>query len=450
MELYGWDMVYGASVDIINKQLTQQAASLITTFHYVHQDSDLGGTVTLNGQFGAWTVLDGQDSLIQIRLPIQQATMQLDGQGLAPLLNGTNYQIGTPFDVSGTSLDLQLALSFRVSSQNPAVHELVFDFVANGDGTGGNGIDVLNLNDPAKKVPGGALASLFETAFKELLAANRDKISFIFASVMMQQSANDFAKPLYCDFYFAKPVGGGTAFFNILALTTKSDGSGLDPKVDPAFIGRSDVNMYLAFSKDILLQHYVLPMLPGAMQAAIQVAASNRMNPSTPGVVNAASFQYDANNHVINGAKIDLFELKSFSITMPSSMTQLDTLSIAVQDDHLLTTMKGEYTNYPALVDYNASYHTPLTYSAASKSFVTQPDPSPVQGITGLGSMLDPSAEIMQDGVKDLVGVFFNSFVTAFNLSMQFQIPVQWSGVGDQFQLVQAGLSGNVYLLGKS
>ncbi len=214
--------------------------------------------------------------------------------------------------------------------------------------------------------------------------------------------------------------------------------TGLDPKIDPMLAGNPSANMYLAFSKDILLQAYVLPALPGVFQKAT--------NQNTT----AASFQFDAANHAITGSKIVLLQfndVRQFNDILPVTLTEFN---LSVQDNLLMSTMSGSFFDMPAFVSYSASYHTPVTFVAASSAFVTQADPNPGKNIETGPNVTDPGGLAIQGVISESVKSFFDAFVTAFNLSMQFQIPVHWNGVGNGFQVVQAALNTNVFLQGKS
>ncbi|NJO87343.1 MAG: TULIP family P47-like protein [Lewinella sp.] len=127
MNLYGWDMAYGASVELINRQMALQSQTLITDFNYQRTQTD-GSVLSLSGQFGPWSVIDGNNNLITVRLPIKQGYLSLTGS-LADWLSGTSYQAGQHIDVSGVFVDLQMSLNFKVSPQDPNVHQLVFDLV---------------------------------------------------------------------------------------------------------------------------------------------------------------------------------------------------------------------------------------------------------------------------------------------------------------------------------
>lgn len=93
MELYGWDIVYGATTDIINAQLLTQMSKIITSYNYDHNDVVNGIEVKLTSNFGAWAVTGGENSIIEITMPPQQATMALAGTNADTLLKGSPYKM---------------------------------------------------------------------------------------------------------------------------------------------------------------------------------------------------------------------------------------------------------------------------------------------------------------------------------------------------------------------
>jgi hypothetical protein len=456
MELYGWDIVYGATVDIINQQLAIQAQSLLTTFNYDRTDAADGLTFNLSGNFGNWTITGGQDSLIEITMPIAQGRISFAGAN-----NDTSH------DLSGVAVKVNLPLSFKVSAQNPDIQVLVFDFVAKGDGEiTAEDIVITGLNDPAQKLKDTTITGIFKQAFRELLTANRSKISYEFASVMLTGANNNWAAPKYASFYYSKPENSNTAYFHILAMAYKDNANGISPKLDPILFSDSGANRYLAFSKDILLHSMIQPGLPDAIDAAIYPNDKNIAHPFVHGVQTSSHgstppdvFQYNFDSHTIEGGNISLnpkYDPSAHVTVLDDSSMDM---SVQVADNTFHTIIDAVSVTEDAVqVTVHAEYNNVVSFDTNKKQFVTASDPNPI--IThSLDVDLDPTSlwgAIFGLGLAGLVLLpviavkGLDNFTEKIEVNSFVNLPISWNGLGKDFEVHKAALSGNIYLIGKS
>ena len=77
--LYGWDLIFGASKEIINHQLANNPQNLITGFDYRRKLEANLGSVYLSGSFGTCQLAGGSNTLVLIRIPVQRGNMSIDG-----------------------------------------------------------------------------------------------------------------------------------------------------------------------------------------------------------------------------------------------------------------------------------------------------------------------------------------------------------------------------------
>jgi hypothetical protein len=484
MELYGWDIVYGASVSIINQQLAQASEGVLTTFSYSRTDTDF--TVDLAGRFGTWAVTGGSNSLIDITMPIGQGSLTLTGDAATALLAGTSYQPGQTIDLAGVAVTVSLPLSFRPSAQDASQQALTFAFATTGDDSAAAADIILKtLTDPHQTLPGTSLPGLFRQAFGELLTANRQRLSYEFAHVMSSGAANSWATPTYLTFYYAQPQNSPTAFFTMLAMAYRPNADGISPKIDPLLCSYAGADRCLALSRDVLLHGLIQPGLPHAIDTAIgatpqAVPVSNTVDgtiraglpslnllnsppPTTtaPTVTPADSFQYDFDNHIITGQGISLSDPDQSG---PISDETFMTMQVQVADDAFQTTIDISSTiNDEVDVQFHGSFQNRVVFDSQHNQFVTLPDPNPV--LTHQAS-LDPNADpwaVLSGGVGSLTDLGVAAIVlpllmnTGFdNFSRQIQLntfqnlPLSWAGLGQQFTVLEAALSGNVYVLGTS
>jgi hypothetical protein len=478
MELYGWDIVYGASVDIINQQMAQQMASLITSINYSRNDTTDGFKIDLDGHFGNWFISDGQDSLIEVTMPIQQGTMTISGDDTVvnTFLKGKGYKAGVPFDISNVAIKVTMPLSFHISASGPDQQALTFDFVAKGDGDiSASDIVINGLNDPQNKILGSTLEGPFKQAFREVLTSNRSKISYEFATVMTQGAANNWASPKYAAFYYSKPENSSTHYFHILAMVNHDNANGISPKLDPVLFNNSS-NRYLAFSRDIFLHNMIQPGLPWAIDMAIYPdiyehnkhlvrGQSDPMVPANP--TPDSKFEYDFNAHTSIGKDISLDPYVDPNVnveTVVDSESSMD-LNMQVQDNAILTNMDSLGINYDdegneqSKVLVNATYRSVVSYDLSNKQFVALPDPNPVIKKTvnvNPGSILSGLFSGVGDTILAVVIIpvlsarFLEGISGAIQVGSLSNLPISWTGLDKDFQISSAGLSGNIYLVGRS
>ena len=162
-----------------------------------------------------------------------------------PLVFSRQVSKGEEFDISDTSFTIQVALSFSGSDQTSGEKELVFSFVANDDASEHDDISVTQYEDPNKLK--NELAGLYKESMAELLAANKEKTAFVFASVMAHPHGDQWFTPTYTRFTYTKASGASTGYLNILGMAYQSREDTLSPDIDPAFTENTATDLYQGF-----------------------------------------------------------------------------------------------------------------------------------------------------------------------------------------------------------
>ena len=188
MNLNGWDLVYGASTTVINRLLAQNTGQLLSTFDYKRSETEDGFScqVKINGNFSPWYVVKGgSNKLINVVLPIQSGTMKVTGQAASSLLGNTSYKAGDTILLDGIAVTMQMSISFKVSSQEPNVRELKFDFTDQDNAQSHSpAIVAKDITDPKNYLTNEWLKTCLKKALVDCLLANKSDIPFVFASVL--------------------------------------------------------------------------------------------------------------------------------------------------------------------------------------------------------------------------------------------------------------------------
>lgn len=444
--LYGWDVVYGASKEVLNAQLINRSQDVITNFNYVRNLSDDEGRISLSGQFGAWAIVGGSNSLIHIKIPVEKGTMAITGI-IASCLKGTDLMEGQEIDVSGISITIETAPAFKVSKEDPNTNVLTFDFQTEGDTIDKTSISICAFSDADKRLQTDTITGIFKDSIIELLSANKDKMTFVFARIFNQKNAEHWFDLQFTQFYYAQAEGNKCDFLNILGMVYRDNANGNQANVDPAFGQDAGVQSYLGISQDLFLEKLIMPLLP----AVFGNGAS------------ADSFQYDFSNHAItNNGTIDL---NSVSEGPFNYYPKISNLSISVQGDCLRTAFQGTCDMHIETVDdmtFSYIANNKVVYDDSQAKFIIQPDPNPqkdhnlnlhwynyleagpvlVLGVVGL--IFGAIAAAVTSAIEDSIG---SDSTSAFSLTNIGNIPMVWAGLESDAHSASASLDQNLTII---
>ncbi|MEV0400368.1 hypothetical protein [Actinoallomurus sp. NPDC050550] len=177
MKTYGYDYVFALNVDTVNEILTSNLESVDQTIDYLAVDQDSGSTITLNARLAPWQMVGGQNSLVNLNIPIEQESLALTGGSI----------VGS-YDLSGVTPELQITLGWvgtgdqQVENGSGDQTHLTFNPDPGADQNNPGYVATLKINDPDNRldaVATGILSGLMADA----LFANRDKVAYVFADV---------------------------------------------------------------------------------------------------------------------------------------------------------------------------------------------------------------------------------------------------------------------------
>lgn len=436
MQNYSWDVVYACSGNYINRQLAQNAGSLIQSFNY--EDA----AVKISGQFGAWQIVPGGSGpLLQFVTPITKGTVQFK----------TIDNVTIPLDGAVPLVQMQLCLP-KGRTQS-VLRSLVFNCTTsgkkNGDTTPGavtvinpDTSGVLNKLPEAEKPEAAMAAALLQTGLQNVFLQNVNQLNFVFANVLpvpVGQNA-DWLTPVNATYCYQQPIDNSLGGIAILGMLDNTSIDTLPRTFDTSLLAGKDFGFILsarAFMKNVILQ-----ALPGAFQG--------NCNP------------YDFNLNPDNTITLrEQFNLNSVRVGLIDYTPTVDDVKYEITDQsmrcyvHTNTDITGLTQAY---VTNSVSSNNQSAFNVGTRTLSFQNDPNmsttqdkhipcweEIAGALTFGVM-NAVVACISLAIEDAVGDMTSS-KTAQSLGNIAPGLVSWSGQ-QNVNINAGGLSDNVYMQG--
>ncbi|HEU4430017.1 MAG TPA: TULIP family P47-like protein [Myxococcota bacterium] len=407
MNLLGWDLVSVCSFERLNRALAAGAGRLLTTFSFAH------GRVHASGRFGAWRVVPGgSGAFLDVELPIAQA--------IVTGLSGSSE----PRAITGVAVVVQIALKLLPAADGKG-RELRFD--VGETALNGKGISVHTVADPA-----GRLSEMDRALVGDLvaacLAANAERVAFVFARVGGLASSAPWVAAESTDWCHFEPVGGEPVLA-LLGCTEGRDAARLERAIDPAALAGSPAGM-LALSQPLLVERAILPHLAGSWFSDMKL------------VRNAAG-------EIVSTRAKRLPEQRSGPFV---ASPVIDRVQFRLAGDALDSVCQG-HADLPlgARFDFRVATHNPFAFDPARRAAQFKADPSPrVEHTTRLPGILDPLVGWLVRLILSLFTQQIGSSLASVASSVQSLVspPVEMVGwVGVDFAVTEASLHGDLVLI---
>lgn len=442
MDMGGWDVVYASDVAELNKVLAASTTKLLPTFSF--RDNKL--QLDFSGSFGPWSIQPGGTAnRINLRVPVKTGNL-------------TFPAFAKPIQLEGIQPVLNLALKL-VEGKGKGSKDLTFDVTSNSVSPSNKDGDIYISNPDesgllAKRDPTGQAAQLIRDWFGAPLVANKEKISYVFASVLTDPQGQPWLKPKATGISYFESRGGSVQAMGIKTITQSPWGAGgLTTGVDPSLL-QSGESMFYALSQAVFMKNLLLPSTAKALHAG---SGDLRFNgPAKPSeqdncsITNARTISLPAVDHA--GTRY-YPKLTSFRVTI--SGNQITSEGSGKFD---ITGLANAYVTFANLRVVNE-----ITYDAARKTLgfklVSKTSPSTVSHIPWYEKAITwviPLVGLIVNIVMDIVVATIESAVQdsikgAGSLSVD-TVPLQtavWSGL-EQFNVNQAELSAALVIRGKS
>nr|WP_029031728.1 TULIP family P47-like protein [Salinarimonas rosea] len=435
MDLQGWDVVTASNVAAVNKVLAGSTSTTLPTFSF--ENTSLA--IAMSGDFGPWTIQPGGSAnRINLMVPITSGTLTapqfrapIDLAGVQPILNLALVLVAAPSN--GTQ---SLTFAIETNSPRPATKDGDV-YVANPDASPGH---VLKTRDPT-----GQAAQIFNDWFGEIFVENKDKISFIFATVIMNPQGQPWLAPKAISVSYFESIDKKIQALGIQSLTQAPWGAGgLATAVDPSLLVAGD-DYFFAMAPAVFLKNLLMPSVVKALGVP---ASSLRFNaPPNPSQPTACS--------ITNTAAIPMGKVHSGAIDYYPELTSY---AVKISGKQIITTASGRFDItglHDAYVTFdNLSVVTEVGYDPKTNqvtfNVVSKSSPSTHEHIPWYEKEITwivPVIGLIVNVVMDVVVATIEDAVTnALKSSGQFSIdsiPVAtavWSGL-DKFEASSAELS---------
>ncbi|CAO5026294.1 TULIP family P47-like protein [Microcystis wesenbergii] len=428
MQNYKWDVVFACSGEYINQQLAKNTDKYVESFSY---EDD---AIKMEGVFGAWELSPGgSPNLLQFKTPITQGVVTVKSinktcslDGAIPLL-----QLQLSFIDGASTNEKNLTFNCSVVGQSPNDTTSGAVSVINSDTTG-----VLAHQDPD-----GLAAALLIPGLAKCLIANKDKLSFVFASVLLVPPQNSGWLTLKQMVYaYQQHMNNTLGALTILGMLTDADISSQSHVFDTNLLRAND-DFGFILSGTQFLTNLILPKLPDGYKGS-----------------NSSQFKIDGNN-IVNNGNVNLNEVKVGAIWYPP---YINDLNIHIDSDAIRTQAAGncDITGLTdAYVSFSVTSRNVAQFDASvpSISFLNDPQKDvttskhipwweEVLGVLTLG-ILNAVVEIVGDYIEDGV----SSAVSGTGISAQSMgaVLVTWPGQ-NAIKFDDGGLLDNFYMRGQS
>lgn len=421
MTTNGWDSVFVLSVAEANKQLANNMSQLIETFDF-NYTAGLAPT-RINGIFNPWQIVPGgSNSIIQLAFPIQSGTMSIAGIG--------------DYVLNNVTVELQLSLTILPSTVQAQTDVLAFDF----SGTSVNqstGITYICTIDPDNQIPD-TYQTLLGDALAQCLLANTAAITYVFATIDLVPSNENFLAPAESVFCYQQPVNQTASYLSILSMTTPQNVDQKSRSIDPGLLNTA-YDWAMAISPGMFLSGVILPTLPSVFGNGT-TASTFRYDASQTAIVNTQSFGVGK----VTSGLIDYYP-------------QITSLNMSINNNALHSITSGNCDLYAGLsMTFTITSNNTMVFNAGNQTFTFNSDPNPTEvhddniptweEILFLG-LVDLIMMVVVDFIANDIADQLNTITGNRSFAGVSPYVVRWTGM-NQLNVKAGGLSSSFYMQG--
>ena len=420
MNLFGWDLVYAASVEVVNKKFTQLAKFKDQSFQCNLAPPYADEQVHVSGVFGAWSIsANPSTKLIWLKLPLSNLNMESP----STVLNVA---------ASTVTLTVELNLGFVSATGSSNLSQLGFAFAdSKGPSSMGDSIKVVEFDDPGSKF-NAFRGGVFKLAIITYLKEHASELNYVFASAFLHNGQADWLSPDNISFGIAKREDH-KAYLCLFGGMGSNQGQ--PGQVDSLMFNSSD-DIYLGFSSGLFMQRVVLP------------GFHQRLN----------GYQIFNNNGVLQGGS---FKLPDVVVGLITYHPQVDSLQVSIAGTQLATTIQGSCDMYLGIrLSFTYSSFSPIALDKESRSIkLLAPTNEAFNHQVNMGDKGGPEAPMVSLIVKPIITVITNAIgdsianvisKTGPGAGLRFvPVQLQWSNV-DFSRVNQAIIADNFFITGLS
>ena len=443
MKTYGYDYAFALSIDTVNAIMAKNLAGVDMSITYQTVDAQTQTNVNLSAKLAPWQIVPGgQNSLLNINVPITQGTLTLTG-GPVP---------GT-YDLGGLVPEMQITLGWvgtgsqqDATGSGSATH-LTFDPNDSTDKTNPGYVATLPFHDPQKKL-GSVAEGILSDVMAGALYSNKDKIKYIFANVNPAPGTiASWLRPAKWQYFFAD-AGSNSALCFLCTLSAATPFPA-NPSFDSSAL-QAGANSAMLISQPQFFKNVVLPGVQSALGDHFTL---------TSNVEDACTISNTG------GFDVGKVTANHFSLTQSSSGNGL---AMSASGGGPLTFLFGLANLPDDSYSWSLSTVNPLHFDGHSITFQNDPHPVETQdhtiywydwvllvavGITSLPGLISA----IYDGINQFNDQAELSGISSINQNAQASTGgtvanlaglIDWSVDGEALTPSDAGLSGALYVHG--
>ncbi|MEM9293125.1 MAG: TULIP family P47-like protein [Acidobacteriota bacterium] len=442
MQMNGWDVIYASNVSQLNQVLAASSAKLLPSFSFEDKTLEL----SFSGKFGPWSIQPGGSAnRINLQVPITSGSL-------------SSPAFSKPISLDGVEPILNLALVL-VEGSHSGSQSLTFDITTNSTSPSNKNGD-LYVNNPdasgklAQRDPTGQAAAMIRDWFCEPFVANKEKISFVFATVFTDPDDKPWLRPKATGVSYFESLNHDIQAVGIQTLTEAPwSASGLSTAIDPSLLAKGE-SMFYALSQAVFMKNLLLPSTAQALNVSTGHLKFN--GPSKPSEQGKCS--------ITNNGDIDL---PSVDHDGTHYYPKLESYEVHITDNQILTRGSGRfditglhdaYVTFDNLEVVNEivwdSEHNKLGFKKVSQTKPSTDSHIPwyEKSITWVVPLVGLIVNLVMDAVvASIEGAVENAVEGTGSLSVsQIQLDTAvWTGL-DHFDVNQAALATAFLVRGKT
>lgn len=257
---YGWDTVNCLRLPLVNEVLAKSS-------YPTHLRADLNPAEnwTIDTNYGPWQIASGgSGAILMMELPLTSATLTIGSNRLA----FTDGWVRIALKLRFVPQPPPALLDAASTEGEPDIDNLVAD--AKGRSADDPAV-VIHDVDYGSATPTDEQKALFEASIAQLLNANLNAFTHVFAAVNLNQKADEehfaWLKPSYTSYAYFQGLDDASSYFAVLNQTGGHSPDGLTNQISASAIP-DGMNSSILISTELFVQQMVFPGITRAFPNA--------------------------------------------------------------------------------------------------------------------------------------------------------------------------------------
>lgn len=444
VKTYGYDYVFALRASTVNAILASNLARTDQSISYSAPDPDSGSTVTLHARLAPWQVAGGQNTLINVNMPISEGQLSVEGGAIT----------GT-YDLGGVIPEMQVTLGWVGKGDQQAARgsgdqtHLTFDPGPGQDKDNPGYVATLQIHDPEKKLDDLATGILTELMASALFV-NHDKVAYVFANVdpAPAQLASWLAPGEWQ--YYISQAGDGDCVFCFLCMMGQGAAFPGQPAFDASGL-QPGAGSVVLISQPVFFANVVLPAVRRSLSGGTFQLSTDANGFST--ITNSGGFN------------VGTVSASSYRLTASPGG---DGLATASSGGGPLKFLFGLANLPDASYSWSVSTVNPVRFDGQNISFASDPNPVThhdftmywydwallvVLGITSAAGLASTIGDLVNNFADQVQNVGMPAITDGLQAATSGAVvnlseAIDWTKDGQSLATTAAGMSESVFVAG--